>query len=165
MKRIEEKNSLEKVGINDVEKMIRLADDVLRQIEMNNYLYDEEGKSLLRLVEERGGEFEEFDAMTKDPKHKERCEKMRRFIYDNIREKKEFYEVYDEPAAVLVKKLEPYKKCILGIFRNGAVQDTVTNETNYCADESVDDDYLMELLAMRLRDRKIIIAVQRSNND
>lgn len=103
---------LEKVGVKDIEKLIRLADDVVRQMEVNAYLYDDEGVA--------------------------------------------FYET----ITYLKKQMEPYRTRIIGLFRNGTLQDTVTNETSFVADDTVTDDYLMELFVMRIRDRRIIMAVQ-----
>lgn len=49
------------------------------------------------------------------------------------------------------------------MFRHGAEQNTVRNETNYYADESIPDKTLLELFAMRVRDRRLLFALQREN--
>ena len=151
---------LEKIGINDIEKLIRLADDVVLQMEGNAYLYDEEGVAFY----ERTNDYEVADSMMREPIHVKKCDKIHRLMYQIIREEKSFDEVYDEPITHLKEQMEPYRERIIGLFRNGTLQDTVTNETSFVADESVTDDYLMELFVMRIRDRRIIMAVQRFPN-
>ena len=89
---------LKKIKMDDIEGMIRLADDVLNQMERNANVYDDDG---------------------------------------------------------IPDKIAPFRERILGIFRNGAEQNSVTNETEFCADESVPDEYLLKLFAMRIRDRRI----------
>ena len=156
---------LEKIGINDIEKLIRLADDVLRQMEVNAYLYNDEGVAFYEKVDEQEPNYYELvDSMMQEPIHKEKCDKFSRLMYQIMREEKSFGEVYFEPITYLKDQMEPYKKRIIGLFRNGTMQDTVTNETSYVVDESVTDDYLMELFVMRIRDRRIIMAVQRFQN-
>lgn len=156
---------LEEIGINDIEKLIRLADDVVRQMEVNASLYDDEGMAFYEKVDEKEPNYYEIvDSMMREPIHKEKCDKIRRRMYQIIREEKSFGEVHYEPITYLKEQMEPHKKRIIGLFRNGTMQDTVTNETSYVVDESVTDDYLMELFVMRIRDRRIIMAVQRFPN-
>lgn len=156
-----QKIELEKVGIYDVEKLIRLADDVVRQVECNIYLYDRNGMSIYRQVEEIKGSFEEALALERGERHREECDEIMRLIRQMIREEHSFNKVYYDEISDLRENIEPLKSRIIGIFRNGAEQDTVTNETNYCADETVSDEYLMNLFTMRIRDRRIIMAAQR----
>lgn len=140
---------LEKVGINDIEKLIRLADDVVRQMERNLCTYDEYGLSFQNEEQEL------------NEHHQKECEEIKRLVREIIREEQPFTEVYYGKVSPIRARVEPHKNRIIGIFRNGALQDTVTNETNYCADDSVSDEYLMELFVMRLRDRRIVSAAQR----
>ena len=156
-----QKNEIEKVGINDIAKLIRLADDVIRQKECNIYLYDKNGESIYRQIENKDGDFENLLASEGDENHQKECDAIRRLMWNIIREEKTFHEVYYDDLSSIREKVEPFKNRIIGIFRNGAEQDTVSNETNFCADTSVSDGYLMELFVMRLRDRRIVLAAQR----
>ena len=58
----------------------------------------------------------------------------------------------------ILEKLSPIKSRVLGIFRSGDVYTEVTIE--FCADDSVPDEWLLELFAMRIRDKIISFVMQ-----
>ena len=129
---------------NDIEKMIELADDVLQQLMFNLSFYDlSTGKELpsndVQNIED--------DCYTK----------MLRIIH----EKKSLNEIRYEKAQDNIERIKELHQCALGIFRNGSIQDTVCNDTNYYVDETVSDEYLLELLGVRIKDRRMMLAAQR----
>lgn len=65
----------------------------------------------------------------------------------------------------ILKKLSPIKSRILGMFRNGEVNTEAYICDNLYADPSVPDEWLLELFAMRVRDRMICFTVQREETD
>lgn len=135
---------MEKIGINDIEKMIELADDVLHQLMFNLSFYNlNTGK----------------ESLTNDVQNiEEDCyTKMLRIIH----EKKSLNEIRYEKAQDNIKRIKELHQCALGIFRNGSIQDTVCNDTNYYVDETVSDEYLLELLGVRIKDRRMMLASQR----
>lgn len=135
---------LKAVGINDIENIILLADDVLKQIQYNFNFYDEEGYPIYRKCSDISDSKEQL-------------------ILTNIIRSKDYTldDAINYSAEELIVKLQPIRRKILGTFRNGAEQDTVTNDTNFYADETVSDEYLLTIFAMRLRDRMILMAAQR----
>ncbi len=70
-----------------------------------------------------------------------------------------FDECDNESADKIKEKISHLNTHILRLFRKGAKYDT-----DYCADDSVDDTYLLNLFAMRVRDRKIVFDAQRIHN-
>lgn len=117
-----------KIGIEDIEEMILLGDDVVKQVCFNHIFYD---------------------------------------IDDGLRKyvKQSDYSLADaldlSAEDLLEEVLKPYIPKALEIFRNGAIQDTVLNETNFCADDDVSEEYLEKLFAMRIRDLMIVHGSQR----
>ena len=152
---------LQKIKIDDIENMIRLGDDVLRQMEFNSEFYDENGVSFVEKAEAEGVKANSILRQIREESHYKNALETQRIMFEVIREEKTFQDVYYDSLDDILEAIEPLKKQILGIFRNGAEQNTVTNETNFCADESVSDEYLLKLFAMRIRERRITIAVQR----
>lgn len=59
-----------------------------------------------------------------------------------------------------MKKINSLETRILGMFRNGTRCDT-----EYYVDNSISDEYLLELFCMRVRDRMIVFAAQRIHNE
>lgn len=78
-----------------------------------------------------------------------------------IHEKKSLNEIRYEKAQDNIERIKELHQCALGIFRNGSIQDTVCNDTNYYVDETVSDEYLLELLGVRIKDRRMMLAAQR----
>lgn len=62
---------------------------------------------------------------------------------------------------MLEEKLKPLIRKAIGIFRNGSEQDSVMDDTNFCVDDSVSDEYLKTLFAMRVLDLMIVNASKR----
>lgn len=152
---------MEKLKINDIDKLIRLADDVLKQIGVITHEYDAEGICLWNKVDEVREDYcEQVRELKRDSFHRKRVYETKMLISEVLQSEKVFSKIYDEPVEILMQKLDPIKPLILGLFRNGTKQNSVTNETNFYADEAISDEYLMKLFAMRVRDRRILIAVQ-----
>ena len=149
---------LKKLKMDDIEGMIRLADDVLNQMERNANVYDDNGVSVFQTHTE-----ENAFALLREEKHWERAmdlqEQVREVIHEKVSYEMAYYGTMEEQG--ILDKIAPLRERILGIFRNGAEQNSVTNETEFCADESVPDEYLLKLFAMRIRDRRITGAVLR----
>lgn len=66
--------------------------------------------------------------------------------------------------AEIMEKLAPLKNRILGMFRNGEVF-TERMPNVLLADPSVPDDWLLELFAMRVRDKIISFVLQENDAD
>lgn len=138
-------NKLEAVRINEIEKLILLADDVLKQLCYNGHDYNKKGEPI------------NINGSSK------LCnEELNTMIYKIIKSKEYFLEdALAYKADTLLVKLEPISSKVIGIFRYDTIQDTVHNDTNYFAHETICDDYLMELFDMRVRDRMIVMAANR----
>lgn len=155
---------LEKIKIDDLEKLIRLADDVLCQLLCNFDIYDEAGMSYYRKCQEVYGDnkgYEEAIKLIREQKNAKEFEEFYHFLVFILKEKVDLNAALADTAEELLERLRPLKNRIIGIFRHGSEQDSVTNETEYCVDESISDEYLHNLFAMRVRDRRILLAAQR----
>lgn len=61
----------------------------------------------------------------------------------------------------ILEKLSPIKSRILGMFRNGGIPVEALWYYDLYADPSVSDEWLLELFAMRVRDRMIAYALHK----
>jgi hypothetical protein len=160
--------TLETVGTNDIEKMILLADDVLMQMMYNMSFYDDYGRSIYNLC------WEKFDTekeryvtpahlIMKEQQNRDGFEGIQILILNMLKDRIiDLGTVRKYTSDDLMEKLQPIRNRIIGVFRNGSEQDTaMMHHTSYCADDTVSDDYLLKLFAMRLRDKMIVNAAQR----
>lgn len=138
------------INMDDIEEMILLADDVVKQIFFNYRFYDTNGS-------ER--ELEEVILDTRNNEDKSLLHILKR---SNVCLQDALNVSADSLRCGLLK---PYLKKALGIFHNGTIQDTVFNDTNFRASDSISNEYLLNLFAMRVRDFMIIYAVQRVEKD
>ena len=132
------------VKMTDIEQMILLGDKVLDEVMMSLCMYDGNG---VPLPSEKYGEQLDKDSLDGTDK----------LIWNVLREE---YECFDNVLALtaddLGKKLAPLKKRVLGMFRNGVLEEWF--RYTFYADDSVPDDWLFTLFLMRVRDRKIVMA-------
>ena len=153
---------MEKVHITEMEKLILLADDVLTQVAWQLQYYNADGRSLDELCRQNDGSVDE-KRWFKEWERNRQVDELSMLLKQYLREKVSVNEVRYERAESILERLEPLKTRIIGIFRNGAEQNSVTNETEFCADESIPDETLLELFAMRVRDRRLLFALQREH--
>jgi hypothetical protein len=147
----------EAIGIMDIEKLILLGDDVVKALQMSYDLYDETGVPI----------FEKYEYREKDKNIKvsqiideQRCETSI-LLHSMIRDRElKLDDVLIYTAEELLEgKLKVLITKAVGIFRNGT--DMGSNDTNYYADDTVSDEFLASLFAMRVRDMMIVHACQR----
>lgn len=140
------------VKIADIEQMILMADKVLDEVMMGAIgKYDENGVPL---------EGEAFSEQLK----KDRADGTDLLVYKTVHEKYETLEdVLKISAAELEKKLASIKKRVLGIFRSGILEEWY--RFYYYADGSVPDEWLFTMFLMRVRDRMIVFAAQRTDDE
>ena len=144
---------MEIIGINDIEKLILLADEVLDQVVLYIFKYDDNGYPI------KSGQSKEerqkaIDLVMEQMKNRELSE----LVYRIIRDKNySLTDALDYTAEDLLKLVDSIKKRIIGIFRNAYL----SFDTNYSIDNTVTDEYLLQLFAMRLRDRMIVFSSQR----
>lgn len=140
---------MEKIALNitDIANMIYLADGVLSAARAA-FLFDENGVRL-------HGETAMHEQLEKD-----KANGLNDYLIGEI-----FFSVDDLSAAVettpedILKMLAPIRKRILGMFRKGEIScDTYVCDFLYAAPE-VSDEWLLELFAMRVRDRMIAHAL------
>jgi len=144
------KEYMEKINIQQIEKLILLADDILNTLRYSCYAFDENGIML----------------WNKDKSNDEILEIVKNNVEKNVEINTLISHIlrskYDLSDARYITTMEIYKKIdaletrILGMFRNGTHSDT-----EYYVDNSISDEYLLELFCMRVRDRMIVFAAQR----
>ena len=142
----------ELIGINDIEKLILLGDEVLDEVTFSNSFYDYKGYPVYHI----GVSIEEQRNLNRMQMENEE-QNLR--VYKIIRNKN--YSLADARgyrAEELLTLVDSFKTKIIGIFRGGA---NLMGNTPYCVDDTVTDEYLLELFAMRLRDRMIIFSLNR----
>lgn len=146
---------MEIIGINDIEKLILLGDEVLDQVVFTIFRYDDNGYPIyLKYGQSKEERKKASNLVMEQIQNRE----LSKFVYNIIRDKKYSLEnVLDYSADELLALVNPIKKRIIGIFRNGHL----VFETNYSVDNTVTDEYLLQLFAMRLRDRMIVFSSQR----
>ena len=88
------------------------------------------------------------------------------FLVDDIlRSADDLTDAIETTPETVLEKLSPIKSRILGMFRNGEVNTELYTVDELYADPSVPDEWLLELFAMRVRDRMISFAFQRHAAD
>lgn len=152
-------NDKELIGINDIEKIILLADDVLNALLRSFWDYSESGEDFFDKVYNEHNPTENETAFRealgaerfKSREHEE-------LLGDIIRDEKyELDDVHKLTADELLGMLAPVLQKAVGIMRHG----TSYGNTQYAADESISDDYLKRAFVMRVRDRMILLSAQR----
>lgn len=146
---------MEIIGINDIEKLILLADEVLDQVVFYIFRYDDNGYPIcIKYGQSKEERQKAIDLVMEQMKNRELSE----LVYRIIRDKNySLTDSLDYTAEYLLKLVDSIKKRIIGIFRNAYL----SFDTNYSVDNTVTDEYLLQLFAMRLRDRMIVFSSQR----
>lgn len=145
------------IGINDIEELILLGDEVLDIVTLGSCRYDDNGYPLYMKYGESKEEQEKlFDLMKKQLDNEE----INGLVHGIIRNKNYYLEdVLDYSVDKLLELVAPIKNKIIGIFRNAYL----VMDTHYNVDNTITDEYLLALFAMRLRDRMIVFSSQRQN--
>lgn len=137
------------IKITDIANMIYLADGVLFAA-YAAFMFDENG---IRLQGEAA--------------INEQIEKDKANGIDNDLIMSIIHSVHDITDAVettpekILEKLSPIRNRILGMTRNGGIPTDSFELDELCADPSVPDEWLLELFAMRVRDRMIACALHK----
>lgn len=134
------------LNITDIAEMIYLADGVLSAARAA-FMFDENGVRL------RGGAINEQS-------EKDTAEGLDFLVDDILRGADDLTDAIETAPEEILEKLSPIKSRILGMFRNGEVNTEFYAADGLYADPSVPDEWLLKLLAMRVRDRKISFALQ-----
>lgn len=141
---------MEKLQIEDIEKLIIFTDEVLNQCRYFIMNYDENGISIWQQFEDEEQMLEVFgNRIMEEPELSILLNKL-------VREKIDIERALTDTAGEILVRLQPITGRILGMFRNGI------SDMNYCVDDSVSDEYLLSLFAMRVRDLRILLAAQRN---
>lgn len=155
-------NSYEKIDITDFEKLCLLADDVFDQIRYNSYRYENNGDSISDLyfqIENEDEAREEVRRRVDAEIEKETATQTIDLIDMILNENYTLRDAIDTTAAELKERIRPLSGKIVGIFKKPEWRNTP-----YYVDESVDEELLLEIFAMRLRDRMIVFGAQRKNS-
>ena len=140
-----------KIGIQDIDKLILLADEVLDSLRFACAEFDENG---IGVWSDESKTSDELIEMVRDNlKNDELCHIISRILRDRYTLSEAIYVSVD----TIVEKVAPLERKIVGMFRHGVEMDT-----DYCVENTVTDEYLMKLFAMRVRDRMITFAMQRT---
>ena len=139
------------IKITDIEQMVRLTDSVLITAMYDIMSYDCNGVFLPDDDIER--RTEQFD--------KDHLDGTDILILKILRDEYGFYDALFISAKKIVEKLEPIRKRILSMFRNGMEE---LCGYIYYADASVDDEWLLTLFAIRIRDKMLEIADKRETD-
>lgn len=144
------------IKITDIDQMIQLVDDVLIVARYDISLCDCNGVFLPDDdIERRMQQLE-----------KDRLDGSNTIIVKILQEAYKSYHIEEAanvPAKEIVEKLEPIKKRIIGMFRNGE-EDIECDCIDY-VDDSVDDEWLLALFAIRIRDQMINVVNQRDTDE
>ena len=147
----------EAIGINDIEKLILLTDDVVKALQMSYGFYDELGIPIFEKYEYLEDEKNINVSKVIDSQRCADSMLLQKMIHDK---ELKLDDVLKYSAEELLEgKLKILITKAVGIFRNGT--GIGCNDTNYYADDTVSDKYLAILFAMRVRDMMIIHACQR----
>lgn len=132
--------------ITNIAGMIYLADGVLWEAR-HAFMYNENGimlhgdEMMKQLVNDRKNGIEDL------------VELLLHSVHD-------LTEAIETTPEEILKKLSPVKSRILGMFRNGEVNTEAYMYDELYADPSVPDEWLLELFAMRVRDKIISFVLQ-----
>ena len=149
----------EKIGMDRIEDMILLGDDVLRALHMNYSSYTDSGDDIFDLY------YEEYKDRGEAVFHEVMwAEREKNIEHEHLLQelfRRDDYELTDvlnlSSSDIIERYIYPIIDKALNIFRKG----TNFGDTEFIADDSVTDEYLKDLFAMRVRDRMIVSACQR----
>lgn len=146
---------IKSVGVNDIEELILLGDEVLDIVMLKSFRYDDNGYPLyIKYVKSK----EEQEKLSYLKMQQIENKDINELVYDIIHNKNYCLEdVLDYSVDELLKRVDPIKNKIIGIFRNSYL----ILDTYYNVDNTITDEYLLALFAMRLRDRMIVCSYQR----
>ena len=154
---------LERLEINNcsIEKICEMAEDVLIKLETISYYYKEDGSSIYaELNNDKSINKEEFSKIAfkriRAELHREEALGIDFLIKRILDEEYTLEDALNTTAAELKEKIAPLRKKIVGLFK-----DYSERVTPYYVGEDADEDLLLELVAMRLRERMIVAAAQR----
>lgn len=149
----------ERIGIDRIEDMILLGDDVLRTLHMNYSSYTDSGDDIFDLYYEDYKNHDRealHEVISAERQKNTEHEHLLSELFRNID-----YELTDilnlSSDEIIERYIYPIIDKAVSIFRKG----TSFGDTKFIADDSVSDEYLKELFAMRVRDRMIVSACQR----
>ena len=132
--------------ITDIAEMIYLADGVL-SASRAAFMFDGNGVRLHGDAIDEQAEKDKADGID--------------FLVDDIlHSADELSDAIETTPETVLEKLSPIKSRILGMFRNGEVNTELYTADGLYADHSVPDEWLLELFAMRVRDRMISFTLQ-----
>ena len=134
------------VKITDIAEMIYLADGVLSAARAA-FMFGDDGARL------RG---EAINEQTE----KDKSDGIDFLVDDILRSTDDLTDVIETTPETVLEKLSPIKSRILGMFRSGEVNTEFYPADGLYADPSVPDEWLLELFAMRVRDRMISFTMQ-----
>ena len=139
------------VKITDIAEMIYLADGVL-SASRAAFMFDENG---IRLHGEAINEQTE----------KDKSDGIDFLVDDILRSADDLTDAIETAPETILEKLSPIKSRVLGMFRSGEVNTEFYPADRLYADPSVPDEWLLELFAMRVRDRMISFVCQKRAAD
>lgn len=139
------------LNITDIAEMIYLADGVLQAARFG-IGYDDNGVAL-----HGDARYKQYD--------KDKADGTAELVETVLRGFKDQHDAIETTPETILEKLLPIKSRILGMFRNGEVNTEFYAADGLYADPSVPDEWLLELFAMRVRDRMIFFAFQRHAAD
>lgn len=149
----------EKIGIDRIEDMILLADDIVKALQMRYADYTDEGDENFFLCYQKCGDMEDREAFHRIVSEEKATNREHEYLLMDLfhDDSYDLTDVLELTAAELIEKhLSPILSKALCLFLKGTDFDT-----GYVADETVSDDYLRKLFAIRVRDMMIIHACQR----
>ena len=132
--------------ITDIAEMVYLADGVLSAARAA-FMYDDNGVMLHGKAAEEQIEKDKANGID--------------FLIDDIlRSADDLTDAIVTTPEKILEKLSPIKNRVLGMFKNGEVTTELYTVDELYADPSVPNDWLLELFAMRVRDRMISFTLQ-----
>ena len=134
--------------ITDIAEMIYLADGVLDEARAA-FVFDNNGVRL------------HGDAI-KEQAEKDEADGIDDFLVNDILySADDLTDAIETTPEMVLEKLSSIKNRILGMFRSGEVNTEFYPADGMYADPSVPDEWLLELFAMRVRDRMISFTLQK----
>ncbi|MEG2013195.1 MAG: hypothetical protein RR063_08320 [Anaerovoracaceae bacterium] len=128
---------MERISINDIEKLVLHADEVLTQIRFSRFFYNDNGDYNSNADKENPADEKYLDFIRPNP--------ILRFSEANSATLEEIKKEY----------LQPHLALALSLFRKGVLG------MPYYVDASVSDEYLITLLTIRCKDVLRIFAIQK----
>ena len=135
------------LNITDIAEMIYLADGVLSAARAA-FMFDENGVRLHGDAPNEQAEKDKEDGIDDF------------LVNDILYSADDLTDAIETTPETILEKLSPIKSRILGMFRNGEVTTEFYPADGMYADASVPDKWLLELFAMRVRDRMISFTMQ-----